>query len=62
MSVTINDYVAAARELIRSGSHGCVVSIDQLVDELSGKFGDRFRVSPDTYEVLDLDRDAVGLR
>ena len=32
----------------------CVVSIYQLLDELSGKFGDRFPVSPDTYEVLDL--------
>jgi len=31
-----------------------VVSIWQLLDELSGKFGDRFPVSPDTYEVLDL--------
>jgi hypothetical protein len=48
------DLVAAAREFIRSEGDGCIVSIDQLLDELSGKFGDRFPVSPDTYEVLDL--------
>ncbi len=52
MSVTINDYVAAAREFIRNGSHGCVVSIWELLDELSAKFGDRFNVSPDLHEVL----------
>jgi hypothetical protein len=59
MSVTPNDYVfapdlvAAAREFIR-GEGGCVVSICQLLDELSDKFGDRFPVSPDTYKALDL--------
>ena len=37
-----------------------VVSIWQLLDELSGKFGDRFPVSPDTYEVLDLIETLVG--
>ena len=31
-----------------------LVGVRQLLDELSGKFGDRFPVSPDTYEVLDL--------
>jgi hypothetical protein len=29
-------------------------SIYQLLDELSGMFGNRFVVSPDTYKVLDL--------
>jgi hypothetical protein len=53
MSVTPNDYVAAAREFIR-GEGGCVVGIWQLFDELTDKFGDRFRVSPDVYKVLDL--------
>jgi hypothetical protein len=60
MSITPNDYVsapdlvAAAREFIRSESDGCVVGIHQLLDELSDKFGDRFPVSRNTYEVLDL--------
>ena len=31
-----------------------LVGVRQLLDELSGKSGDRFPVSPDTYEVLDL--------
>jgi hypothetical protein len=59
MSVTPNDYVfapdlvVAAREVIRSEG-GCVVSIWQLLDELSDLFGNRFVVSPDTYKVLDL--------
>jgi hypothetical protein len=58
MSVTSNDVcardlVAAAREFIR-GEGGCVVSIWWLLDEMTGKFGDRFPVSPDTYKVLDL--------
>jgi hypothetical protein len=48
------DLVAAAREFIRSESDGCVISIWQLLDELSDKFGDRFPLSPDTYVVLDL--------
>jgi hypothetical protein len=61
MSVTPNDYVAApddvvaaAREFIRGEGEACVVSISQLLDELSDELGDRFPVSPDTYEVLDL--------
>jgi hypothetical protein len=60
MSVTPNnhvaapdDVVAAAREFIR-GEGDCVVSIWQLLDELTDKFGDRFPVSPDTYKALDL--------
>jgi hypothetical protein len=60
MPVTPNDYVAApddvvtaAREFIR-GEGGCVVSICQLLEELSDRFGDQFPVSPNTYEVLDL--------
>jgi hypothetical protein len=48
------DVVAAARDLIRGEGDGCVVSIWHLLDELSGKFGDRFHVSPDVYMVLDL--------
>ena len=61
MSVTPNDYVAApndvvaaAREFIRGEGNACVVSIWRLLDELTNKFGDRFRVSPDVYKVLDL--------
>jgi hypothetical protein len=58
-TTTINDYVcapdlvAAAREFIR-GEGGCVVSIWWLLDEMIGKFGDRFPMSQDTYKVLDL--------
>jgi hypothetical protein len=47
------DLVAAARESIRREGDG-VVSIWRLLDELTNKFGDRFRVSPDVYKVLDL--------
>ena len=61
MSVTPNDYVAAphdvvaaAREFIRGEGDACVVSIYRLLHELSDKFGDRFLVLPNTYEVLDL--------
>jgi hypothetical protein len=54
MLVTHDDLVAAARELIRSEGDGCVVSIWELLDELSDKFGDRFGVSPDTDDVLRL--------
>jgi hypothetical protein len=53
MSVTPNDVVAAAREFIRD-EDGCVVSICQLLDELSDMLVDRFPVSPDTYKALDL--------
>ena len=49
-----DDLVAAACEFIRSEDDGCVVHISELLDELSTKFGDRFRVSPETYKVLDL--------
>jgi hypothetical protein len=59
MSVTPNDYVAApndvvaaAREFIRGEGDACVVSICRLLHELSDKFGDRFLVLPNTYEVL----------
>jgi hypothetical protein len=48
------DFVGAAREFIRTECDGCPVSIWQLLDELSDKFGDRFPVSPDTCEVLRL--------
>lgn len=60
MSATPNDHfcapdlVAAARESIRGEGHGCVVSIYRLLDDLSEMFGDRFRVSPDVYKVLNL--------
>ena len=41
------------RDFIRSEG-GDVISIWHLLEELSVKFGDRFPVSPDAYEVLDL--------
>lgn len=49
------EVVAAAREIIRRESGGCccVISIGELLDELSNKFGDRF-VSPDMHKLLDL--------
>jgi hypothetical protein len=59
MLVTTNDYigapdlVAAAREFIR-GEGRCVVSIWQMLDELSDKFGNRLPVSPNIYRALDL--------
>jgi hypothetical protein len=45
------DLVAAAREVSRREGNGSIVSIWELLDELSGKFDDRFPVSPDTYSV-----------
>ena len=59
MLATTNDYVCApdlvvaAREFIR-GEGGCVVSIWQMLDELSDKFGNRLPVSPNIYRALDL--------
>ena len=38
----------------RSEGDRCVVDVRQLLNELTGKCGDRFPVSPDAYEVLDL--------
>ena len=51
--VVPDDVVAAARELIRN-EDGCVVFIGELLEELSGKFDDRFRVSLDMYKVVNL--------
>ena len=53
--VAAPEVVAAAREIIRRESDGCccVVSIGQLLYELSNKFGDRF-VSSDMHKLLDL--------
>lgn len=48
------DVVAAARNFIRSQGHGCVVSIDELLEELSDKLGDGFPVSPDMLKLVDL--------
>jgi hypothetical protein len=53
-SLDVDDLVVAAREIIRSEDDHCVVSIFQLLDELSAKFGDRFSVSSDVYTVLNL--------
>ena len=48
------DVLAAARELIRGEDDGCVVGISELLERLSEKFGDRFRVTPDMHKLLDL--------
>jgi hypothetical protein len=48
------DVVAAARDLIWNYGEGRIVSVSQLLDNLSERFGDRFNVSPDVYKVLDL--------
>ena len=48
------DVVDAACDLIRNKGDRCLVHICQLLDELSSMFGDRFRVSPETYKVLNL--------
>lgn len=59
MSVTPDDHhmepdvVAAAREFIRQGD-GCIVSISEVLEELSEKSGGRVPVSPDVYKVIDL--------
>lgn len=45
-----NDLVATATEFIRSEGHRCVVSIDELLDELS----DRLPLSEDTCTLLNL--------
>jgi hypothetical protein len=48
----LDELTDAAREIIRSGTDGCPVSIWQLLDELSTNFGERFSVSPETGMVL----------
>ena len=48
------DVVAGARDLIWSDGEGRIVSVSQLLDKLSERFGDRFNISPDVYKVLDL--------
>ena len=60
MSVTPNDslvapdVIDAACELICKKGHGHIVHIGQLLEELSEKFGGRFRVSPNVYDVVNL--------
>ena len=60
MPLTSNDYsvapdlVDAAREIIRSQGDRCIVGISELLEGLSGKFGDRFRISPEMYQLVDL--------
>ncbi len=49
-TISLDDLVAAAREIIRSDD--CVVSISQLLHDLGEKFGDRFSLSPDVDMVL----------
>jgi hypothetical protein len=49
-----DDLVAAASEFIRRDGDGHVVSISELLDELSHKFGERFPVSPDMEKLVDL--------
>ena len=48
------EVVAAAREVIRGEGDGGVIFCDELLDELAGRFGDRFRVSPDMHKLLHL--------
>jgi hypothetical protein len=51
---SLEDLVAAAREKIRNRGDACIVSVFELLDELSAEFGDRFSASSDTYLILDL--------
>lgn len=37
-----------------SEGHGCIVSIGELLEELSDKFGDPFPVSPEMHKLVDL--------
>jgi hypothetical protein len=53
-SVAVPDLVAAAREVIRREGHAQIVSLWQLLDDLGEQFGDRFPVSDDTKNVLEL--------
>jgi hypothetical protein len=54
--VASDDLVAAAREIIRGEGDRCIVSISELLDKLEDQYGDQFRVSPDTCQVLQLIR------
>ena len=47
------DLVDAAREIIRHEDQ-CVVSITELLEDLSHKFGDRFHFSLTMYQLVDL--------
>src|SRR6516165_10751291 len=42
---SLEDLVAAAREKIRNRGDACIVSVFELLDELSAEFGDRFSAS-----------------
>lgn len=46
--------VHVARERIRREGHACIVSIEDLLHELSEQFGDRFFLSDTVYNVLEL--------
>lgn len=52
--VTSPEVVVAARELLRAEGDGCAVSIGQLLGALNDKLGERFPVSPQMYQVVDL--------
>jgi hypothetical protein len=52
--VAFRDVVAAQRDVIRDEDGGCVVSIGQLLEELSDKLGGRFVVSSDMHRLVDL--------
>lgn len=48
------DVVAAAREVIRAEEHRCVVSVSQRLDELGHRFGGKFLVTSEMYQLVDL--------
>lgn len=52
--VSMSDLIDAAREIVRGGGDGGIVSISEVLEGLEDKYGNQFRVSPDTYQVLGL--------
>jgi hypothetical protein len=60
MSITIDDYVAAAGQFVPSQGNGCILSIWELLDELSGNFGDRLPRVAGHVRGAGSDRDVAG--
>lgn len=48
------EVLAAARQIVHNAGHACIVSIWQLLDELTNHVGTQFKVTPEMHQLLDL--------
>jgi hypothetical protein len=53
-AVALPDHVETKRERVRREGNACIVSVWQLLDDLNDQFGDRFLMSDETKNVLEL--------